>query len=141
MANSEYHTLFQQVGEVLSGVRGLRDMADIRQAQAEQLHDLLRSDLASLRREHGELREKFDCMVLMAQHDLELLRSSADEHSRAIDSLALATEGLRRPVRQILDAKSRLASLLFLAGALGSIALWLCEPVYRWLVDAALQRH
>ena len=141
MGHSEYHTLFQQVGEVLSGVRGLRDMADVRQAQAEQLHDLLRSDLASLRREHGELREKFDCMVLVAQHDLELLRSSADEHGRAIDSLVSAMDGLRRPVRQILDVKSRLGTLVFVAATLGSITLWLFEPVYRWLVDAALQRH
>ena len=141
MGNGEYHTLFQQVGEVLSGVRGLRDMADVRQAQAEQLYELLRADVASLRREHGELREKFDCMVLMAQHDLERLRSSADGHSRAIDSLVLAINGIKRPVKQILDAKSRLGTLLFAAGVLGSGTLWLFEPVYRRLVDTMLQRH
>lgn len=141
MGHSEYHTLFQQVGEVLSGVRSLRDMADVRQAQAEQLHDLLRSDLASLRRDHGELREKFDCIVLMAQHDLELLRSSADEHSRAIDALASAMDGIRRPVRQMMELKSRLGTFVFVSGILGSCALWLFEPVYRWLVDIALQRH
>ena len=116
-------------------------MADLRQAQAEQLHDLLRSDLASLRREHGELREKFDCLVLVAQHDLELLRSSSEEHGRSIDALATSMDKLRLPVKQMLDVKSRLGALVIVSGALGSCALWLLEPVYRWLVDSALQRH
>lgn len=135
------HLLFQQMGEVLSGIRGLHDAMEIRQAQAEQLHELVRSDIATLRRDHRDLEEKFDCMSFVAQHDLEALRCGAAENARSIDVLVASLATLRRPVDQILALKSRLAGILLASSVLGSGVLWVAEPIYRWLVDAALQRR
>ena len=135
------HSLFRQMGEVLSSIRGLRDMIDIRQAQAEQLHDLVRSDLATLRRDQRDIEEKLDCMMCIAQHDIDLLRSLSNENGRSIEALVDEVQLVRRPIAEILALKSRAAGLLFAAGVLGSGALWLAEPVYRWFVEFSFQRH
>jgi ABC-type transporter Mla subunit MlaD len=141
MSESDMHLLFQQMGEVLSGIHGLHDTIDIRQAQAEQLHDLVRTDLATLRRDQRDLEEKLDCIVLIAQHDIEKLRAGYTENARSVQMLLSAIEALRTPIQQVLALKARVAGLLFAAGIAGSCALWLAEPVYRWCVDAALQRR
>jgi hypothetical protein len=138
MVASEMHLLFQQMGEVLSGIRGLHETIDIRQAQAEQLHDLLRADLATLRRDHRELEEKVDCMVCIVQNDVQALRGNTHDTARALGALMLAVDSLKRPLLEITALKSRVAGLFFGASVLGSIALWLAEPVYRWLVELKL---
>jgi hypothetical protein len=135
------HLLFQQMGEVLSGIRGLHETIDIRQAQAEQLHDLVRSDLATLRRDQHELEEKFDCMVCVMQNDVQALRGSTNDNARSLTALVMAVDALRRPLLEIVALKSRTAGLLFGAGVIGSAALWLADPVYRWFVDIGLSRR
>ncbi len=141
MAQNDMHLLFQQMGEVLTGIRGLHETIDIRQAQAEQLHDLVRADLATLRQDQRELEEKFECIVSIVQHEMETLRSDAAEHARSIGNMIVAVEELRRPIADILGLKSRVAGLVFGAGVVGSAALWLAEPVYSWLVNATFTRR
>ena len=141
MAQSDMHLLFQQMGEVLTGIRGLHDTIDIRQAQAEQLHDLVRADLATLRRDQRELEEKFECIVSIVQHEVETLRAGATEHARSINDLIHAIEALRRPIAEILGLRSRLAGLVFGAGIIGSAALWLAQPIYGWLVSESFLKR
>jgi hypothetical protein len=129
------------MGEVLSGIRGLHETIDIRQAQSEQLHDLVRSDLATLRRDHRDLEEKFDCMVCVVQNDVQALRDETGENARALAALVSAVDALRRPLLEIMALKSRMAGLLVGAGMIGSAALWLVEPVYSWFVHAGLTRR
>ncbi len=141
MVQSEMHLLFQQMGELLSGVSGLHETIDIRQAQAEQLHDLLRADLAILRRDQRDLEEKFDCMVSVVQNDVQALRCGTRENAHALDTLVAAVEALRKPLLEIVALKSRMAGLLVGVGMFGSVALWLAEPFYHWLCDMALTRR
>ena len=141
MPQNDMHLLFQQMGEVLSGIRGLHDTIDIRQAQAEQLHDLVRQDIAVLRRDQRELEEKFDCAAFIAQHDIEGLRASSNENSRLVEGIAHAVDALRRPIVELTMIRSRVTAFLFIIGILGSCSVWLAEPVYRWFIDATLQRH
>lgn len=141
MAQPEMHLLFQQMGEVLTGVRALHDTMAIRQAQAEQLHDLLRADLTTLRHDQRDLEEKFECVVSIVQHEMEALRSGAAENARSVRTMVSAVEALQKPIDEILGYKSRVAGVLFSIGILGSAALWLAEPVYSWLVNASLTKH
>ena len=141
MAQNDMHQLFQQMGEVLTGIRGLHSTIDIRQAQAEQLHELVRADLATLRRDQRELEEKFECIVSIVQHEMETLRSGAAEHARSIGEMIRAIEALRRPVADILGLKSRVAGLVFGAGLIGSAALWLAEPIYGWIVSTSFAKR
>jgi hypothetical protein len=141
MAQGEMHLLFQQMGEVLTGIRALHETIDLRQAQAEQLHDLVRSDLAQLRRDQRDLEEKFECIVYIVQHEIEGLRLSSSDNARSVDDMCAAIEALRRPVADILGLKSRVAGLVFGAGVVGSAALWLAEPVYTWLVNASFAKR
>lgn len=138
MIQSEMHLLFQQMGEVLSGIRALHDTIDIRQAQAEQLHDLVRSDIASIRRDQRDLEEKLDCFAFIAQHDIGNLRLSADENARNSELMASAIDALRRPLTELTTIRSRIAGFLFLLGVLGTCAAWLAEPLYRWFIDTSL---
>ncbi len=141
MAQTEMHLLFQQMGEVLTGVRALRDTIDLRQAQAEQLHDIVRGDIASLKHDQRDLEEKFECIVFIVQHEMEALRASATANARLSDDMVGAIEALRRPVAEILSLKARAAGLVFGAGLIGSAALWLAEPVYGWIVNATFTKH
>ena len=140
MGEADIHLLFQQMGEVLSGIRGMRDTIDIRQAQAEQLHDLIRADIATLRRDQRDIEEKLDCVVCIAQQDIDVLRCRANDSGRAIEALLAEVQAVRSPIIEILAFKSKLAGLLFAVGILGSVALWLAEPVYRWFVEFSF-RH
>ena len=141
MSQSDMHLLFQQMGEVLTGVRVLHDMNDLRQAQAEQLHELVRADLATLRQDQRELEEKFECIVSIVQYELEAIRSGTNEHARALSDMVGVVEDLRKPVADILGLKSRVAGLVFGAGLVGSAALWLAEPIYGWIVNASFNRR
>lgn len=141
MGQSELHLLFLQMGEVLSGIRGLHDTIDIRQAQAEQLHDVVRSDLAALRRDHRDLEEKLECVISVMQRDVGMLRSGVSENARGIRDLVGAVQALRRPVAEIVALKARFAGLLLGAGVVGSGVLWLAEPVYRWVVEARILKR
>ena len=141
MSQNDMHVLFQQMGEVLSGIRALHDMIDIRQAQADQMHELLREELATLRRDQRELEEKVDCIVCIVQHEMEVLRADAAENMRSIGGMIGIVEDLRKPVAEILGLRSRVAGLVFGAGVVGSAALWLAEPIYSWFVNASFSKR
>lgn len=134
-------SLFQQMGEVISGLRALRETMEIRHVQSEQLHELIRTDVSVLKREQRELEEKLDCVICVMQHDLEALRSGAGETARSIFDLIGAVQSLRRPIADILALRSRVAGLVFGLGVVGSAALWVGEPVYRWVVEGLLTRR
>jgi len=126
------------MGEVLSGLKALREAAEIRHAQSEQLQDLMRADVATIRGDQRELEEKLECVICVMQHDLEALRTGAAETARSICSLLSAIESLRRPIAEIAALRSRAAGLLFGIGVVGSALLWLADPVYKWFVENRL---
>jgi hypothetical protein len=135
MAGGELNPLYQQLGEVLSGVKALHDMIEIRHGQADRLHDLVRSDLATLRQDQRDLEDKLDCVVMVVQHDIETMRETARGSARAVADLAAAVDGLRGPVADIMALRARAAGAVLALGALGSVGLWLGEPLYRWAVE------
>jgi hypothetical protein len=135
MTGTDLNPLFQQMGEVLSSIESLRDTIRLRQSQADQLHEFLRSDLAGLRGDQNDLEEKLECVICVMQHDLEALRGATRENARVLDHLVLAVQALRRPIADIAALRSRVAGIVFAIGVLGSVAIWLAEPVYRWVVE------
>jgi hypothetical protein len=134
MIGMDLHPLFQQMGEVLSSVEALRDTIRLRQNQSDQLHEILRSDLATLRTDQSELEEKLDCVICIMQHDLEALRGDTRENARSVDDLVAAVDALRKPIADVAALRSRLAGVVVGIGVIGSVAIWLAEPYYRWLV-------
>ncbi len=141
MTDVDLHALFQQMGEVVSSIDALRDTIRLRHEQSEQLHGYLRSDLSSLRNDHGDLEEKLDCVICIVQHDVEALRAEAKENSRAVDDLVHAVQALRRPISEIAALRSRVAGVVFSIGVVGSMAIWLAEPFYHWLVENHFSRR
>ena len=139
--NDDIHLLFQQMGEALSGIRGLYNAADIRQAQTEQLYDLVRSDLTSLRYDQRVLEDKFERMSCLARHDIESLRISNLKGSRSIQDLVASVNALKRPIAEMVTLKSRATGVLFIVGVIANCAFWLAEPLYRWLIETVLQRR
>ena len=137
----ERNALFQQMGEVLTSIRSLQDIMEVRQSQAERLYDLVRSDLVTLRQDQRELEDKFECIVYVLRHEVEAVRSSTTENGRSIDDMVVAIEAIQKPVAEILGLKARVAGLVFGAGLIGSAALWLAEPVYGWLVNSSFSKH
>lgn len=139
MIQGDLHVLFQRMDEVLNGIRGIHDVIDIRQAQAEQLYEILRSDLSILSRDQHDLEGKLDCMAFVAQHDIEKIRSSNTDHARSIQVLVSTVDALKQPIDELVALKSRVAGILFAVGLFGSGALWLAEPVYRWFINTKLE--
>jgi hypothetical protein len=137
----ELNPLYQQIGEILQRLRAIGENIEIRHAQAEKLHDLARVDMATLRRDQRDLEEKLDCVICVMQHDLERLRSDASSHGRSVDELVRAVQELQVPVLDIIALRSRFAGALLGLGVLGSAALWLTEPVYRWIIEQNFLKH
>ena len=135
MQDIEMKALYQQVGEVLRGLRALSETIDIRHAQAEKMHDTTRADLSVLRQDQRDLEEKLDCVICVMQHDLEELRMGAVVAARSIDELLGAVRDVRKPVAEIIALRSRAAGLILGLGIFGSAVLWLAEPFYRWSVE------
>jgi hypothetical protein len=135
MTGNELNPLYQQVGEVLSGLRALQEAIELRHGHVEKLYDLVRADLATLRQDQHDLEEKLDCVVCVMQHDLEQLRLGAASTCRSVDDLVCVVHALRRPVSDMIALRSRAAGIVVCLCVIGSAALWLTEPVYRWLVE------
>ena len=138
MAQNELHLLFQQMGEVLNGIRSLHETIELRQAQNEQLQELMRSELLVLRHDQRELEEKMECVVFVLQHDVIALRCGTNENTRSIADLVGAVDALRRPITEFVALKSRIAGLIIGIGLVGSAILWLAQPIYQWLINTRL---
>jgi uncharacterized protein YigA (DUF484 family) len=133
--NIDLNPLYQQMGEVLQSLRALGETIEIRHSQTERLHDLIRADMATLRQDQRDLEEKLDCAICVMQHDLERLRTGASANERSVDELLRVVQELRGPVADIIALRSRVAGLVLGLGVLGSVAMWLAEPLYRWVVE------
>ena len=140
MSQSELHLLYQQMGEVLSGIKALHETIEIRQAQTDQLQEMVRAEIVVLRRDQNELDEKLECVVFVMQHDVSAVRSGTSDNTKSIGDLVVAVNALRRPISDIVALKSRVAGLIVGVGFVGSIMIWLAEPIYRWLIDTRVLR-
>jgi hypothetical protein len=135
MPNADDFSLHQQMGAVLQGLSALSNTIEIRYTQAEKLQDLLRNDVLTLRQDQRDLEEKLDCVICVMQHDLESLRTGASSNARSVTELLRVVQELRKPVAEIVALRSRVAGLVLGIGLFGSIATWLAEPLYRWVVE------
>jgi uncharacterized protein YigA (DUF484 family) len=135
MSGLDINPLYQQMGEVVQSLRALGETIEIRHSQTERLHDLIRADMATLRQDQRDLEEKLDCAICVMQHDLERLRTGASANERSVDELLRVVQELRGPVADIIALRSRVAGLVLGLGVLGSVAMWLAEPLYRWVVE------
>ena len=133
--------IHEQLGAVMQGLRALAETIELRHDQFALLHDLVRADLATLRRDQKYLEEKLDCVICVMQHDLEQFKSGAITSARSVDALTLAVQELRRPVADIVALRSRIGGLILGLGVIGSAVIWLAEPLYRWLVELRYSRQ
>ena len=138
---SDLNPLYLQVGEVLEGLRALSEKIEIRHAQTEKLHDIMRTDVTHLRHEQRDLEEKLDCVICVMQHDLESLRAGALINGRSVAELLRVIQELKAPVSEIVALRSRVAGLLLAIGMFGSVAMWLAEPLYRWTFEQYYLKH
>jgi len=135
MTQQDVNLLYQQVGEVLRGLRALSDSIELRHEQINKLHDLMRSDLTLLRQEQRDLEEKVNLVISGMQRDLEDIRSEACKGARSVDQLLQTMQDLRQPVIEIMMLRSRAAGLILGISVVGSVLMWLAEPIYRWFVE------
>jgi hypothetical protein len=141
MTGPDLDRIHEQLGAVMQGLRALAETIELRHDQSAVLHDLVRADLATLRRDQKYLEEKLDCVICVMQHDLEQFKCGAITSARSVDALTLAVQELRRPVADIVALRSRIGGLILGLGVIGSAVIWLAEPVYRWFVELHYSRH
>jgi hypothetical protein len=141
MTIADLHPLYQQVGEILSGLRALGESIELRQAQTEKLHDFLREDVAHLRQDQRDSDEKLDCVICVMQHDLEKLKTDVAQNAGAITDTLRAVQDINKPVLEIMALRSRAAGLMVGLGVIGSALLWLADPIYRWLILDSVARR
>jgi hypothetical protein len=134
MTPEDLSPLFQQMGAVAEGLRALSDNLESRHAQVDRLHDLLRKEVGILSQDQRDLAEKVDCVICVMQHDLEGLRAEALVGAGTMHQLVEVVQEMRKPVAEIVALRSRIAGLILGFGVIGSSAIWLGEPIYRWFV-------
>lgn len=138
MIEPDLHPLFQQIGEVLSGLRGLHDKVDMRHAQAEKQADLVQAEIRTVKHDQRDLEQKFDGVVYLMKQDVDALKATTVAGSRAIEELTAAVETLRQPVAEIMTLRSRAMGIVFALGAVGSVVLYFLGPFYHWALDHLL---
>ena len=131
----EAQGLSDQLHEVHQGLLALGSIIENRTSQSESVQDLLRSEMNNLWQNQKDLEEKLDCVICVMQHDLEALRSSSAANAKSVGELLQVVQELRQPVYEIIALRSRVAGLVLGLGVLGSVAMWLAEPIYRWIID------
>jgi hypothetical protein len=132
--SQDLNALCRQMGEVVESLRALSESIQLRHAQVDKLQDLLRGDVAVLRKDQQDLEEKLDRVIFVMQHDLEGMRVDAAANARSVNQLVGAVQELRAPVADIMTLRARAAGLILGVGVLGSAAMWLAEPIYRWVI-------
>jgi hypothetical protein len=135
MTETNLDYIHQQLGAVMQGLRALAETIELRHDQSALLHDLVRADLATLRRDQKFLEEKLDCVICVMQHELEQFKIGAIASAQSVGALTLAVQELRRPVADIVALRSRIGGLILGLGIIGSAVVWLAEPIYRWIVE------
>jgi len=134
MMPADVNPLFQQMGAVAEGLRALSDSLELRHAQVDRLHELLRKEVGILSQDQRDLAEKVDCVICVMQHDLEGLRAEALAGAGTMHQLVEVVQEMRKPMAEIVALRSRIAGLILGFGILGSALIWLGEPIYRWFI-------
>jgi hypothetical protein len=134
MVPADMNPLFQQMGAVAEGLRALSDSLELRHAQVDRLHDLLRKEVGILSQDQRDLAEKVDRVICVMQHDLEGLRTEALVGDGTMHQLVAVVQELQKPVAEIVALRSKIAGLILGLGIIGSAAVWLGEPIYRWFI-------
>ncbi len=134
-APSEVLLLSEQVREVHLGLIALSSMIEAGNLQSDRVQGSTHSDMTLLRREHKELEEKLEHAICGMQCDLEALRSCSSSNARSIEELLAVVQELRAPVQEMVALRSRVGGLILGLGVLGSVTMWLAEPIYRWIVE------
>jgi len=62
------------------------------------------------------------------------LRTEALVGDGTMHQLVAVVQELQKPVAEIVALRSKIAGLILGFGIIGSAALWLGEPIYRWFV-------
>lgn len=135
MPLSEMNPLYQQIGEILSGLKALHDKVDIRHAQAEKLGDTLQAELRTVKHDQRDLEQKLDGAVYFVKQDVDSLKAATVATSRSLEELTAAVETLKHPVDEIMALRSRAMGVLLALSTLGSVFLYFFGPVYHWAVD------
>lgn len=135
MPASEMNPLYQQIGEILSGLKALHDKVDIRHVQAEKLGDLLQAELRTVKHDQRDLEQKFDGVVYFVKQDVDQLKAATVTTSRSLEELKAAVETLKHPVEEIMALRSRAMGVLLAVSALGSVLVYFFGPLYHWAVD------
>jgi hypothetical protein len=133
--DNSLNAIFQQLGELIQGVRGLSDIIELRYEQVDKLNELVRTDLSLLRSDHRDLEEKLEAVIAGVQRDLGVVRSGTSASAGAIDALTRAVHELRAPVAEMVALRSRLAGLVLGLGAILGALVWLADPIYQWLLQ------
>jgi len=134
MMPADVNPLFQQMGAVAESLRALSESLELRRAQVDRLHELLRKEVGILSQDQRDLAEKVDCVTCVVQHDLEGLRAEALVGAGTLHQLVEVVQEMRKPMAEIVALRSRIAGLILGFGILGSALIWLGEPIYRWFI-------
>lgn len=133
--------LYEKIGDVQASIRALHEIIALRAEQADQLHDLMRLELVTLRREQGELDARIDWAVQVI--DVERTQGRADRQvqSQDIRQLRDAIQNLKMSVNEMNVWRGRVVGMTALIGGTANLLIWLAEPAYRWCIDRWLTRH
>ena len=135
MPTSEMNPLYQQIGEVLSGLKALHDKVDIRHAQAEKLGDLLQAELRTVKHDQRDLEQKLDGAVYFIKQDVDSLKAATVVTSRSLEDLKVSVETLKHPVEEIMALRSRAMGVLLAVSTLGSVFVYFFGPLYNWAIE------
>ncbi len=135
MPASEMNPLYQQIGEILSGLKALHDKVDIRHAQAEKLGDLLQAELRTVKHDQRDLEQKLDGAVYFIKQDVDSLKAATVVTSRSLEELKVSVETLKHPVEEIMALRSRAMGVLLAVSTLGSVFVYFFGPLYHWAID------
>ncbi len=135
MNDADLAALREQISELLASVRILGMTIHSRQNQSDVLQDFVKTNIATLHQNQRDLDEKLDCVICVMQHDLEGLRAGATQNGRSVDELLRVVHELRAPVTEMIALRSRVGGVVLGIGAVGSVAMWLAEPLYRWIIE------
>lgn len=141
MSLDEVNILYQQMGEVLSKLRGLNELISLTDKNSQGNLATLRGDLSAIRDEHRALEGRVDVVVHKMHENLHRLEGGAANLERSMSDMVDAVKRLEIPVAELVALRAKLGGFVVGAGMLGSAGLWIVEPMYRWAVEQLAPKH